>query len=80
MDHSYTDLQMAGVRGAWQVRQMAVPPPAAAEEVIGAGMGAEETAVTGEGSTTVAEDDEDAMEVTANPPSLSTEQCEKVQN
>ena len=60
---------MAGVRGAWQVRQMAPPP--AAEEVIGAGIGAEETAVTGEGSTTVAED-EDAIEVATYPPSLST--------
>ena len=67
---------MAGVRGAWQVRQMAVPPAAAAEDVIGAGggMGAEETAaVTGEGSTTVA-DDEGAIDVAVNPPSFSTKQ------
>ena len=63
---------MVGVSGAWQVRQIAAPPPAAAEEEIGAGMGA--TVVepeTDEGSTTVAEDD-DAIEVAANSPSLST--------
>ena len=68
---------MAGVSGAWQVRQIAAPPPAAAaEEVIGAGMGA--TVVEPEtdvGSTPVAEDD-DAIEVAANPPSLSTAEDE----